>query len=47
MERHEQREMITASIKKGGEKEIRQAQSRSRKGKKTHGISIYRMEVKE
>jgi hypothetical protein len=33
--------------KKGGEKEIRQQRSRSRKGKKTYGISTYRMEVKE
>jgi len=40
-------ELFSEPTKKGGEREIRQQRSRSRKGKKTYGISTYRMEVKE
>jgi len=38
---------MKAFTKKGGGKEIRQQHSRSRKGKKKHGILTHRMEVKE
>jgi hypothetical protein len=35
------------SIQERGWKEIKQQHSNSRRGKQTHGILIYRMEVKE